>query len=104
MPTQISHTRSMQVYSGQEVPPQDLAELLDGMPTGHTITLTVDPDVDDKITITVEWIEPRRPDPAPPVAQCPRHIPLCIERGEHQPPCHCVLPLGHDAPCTSVKW
>ena len=105
MATRINYTRKIAVYAGEEMSPLDLTRLVDGMPSDTTITLSLDPKVDDKIIIFAQWADgPLESEPAPPVAQCRRHIPLCVERGEHQPPCGCVLPLGHDVPCTSVKW
>lgn len=103
MATQTNkNIRTMQVYSGEEVFPRHM-RVFDGIPEDVPITIAINPDVDDEIILSAEWIdEPLESEPAPPGARCLHLVPLCVQKGAHQPPCRCVLAINHNGPCTSV--
>lgn len=46
------------------------------------------------------WKESREPKPAPlgPWRKCSGVIEICVDSGEHKPPCQCVRPSGHGGP------
>lgn len=46
------------------------------------------------------WREAKEPKPVVKVnpRQCLGAIGICVEAGEHQPPCQCVRPSGHGGP------